>query len=431
MAINNFAVTFLEAVELKTYNLDKGINVRLIPGEKFKTNLLSVCFNVPLERKTITFASLLCLVLKSGCAKYPTITDVSKQLEQLFGASHSFSARKKGNSLELIFSCNFVSERYAGEDTLLGAAELMRNMIFEPYLKDGAFSAEYVSREKENLRRAIESIINDKKEYAQAKCIENMFKGDPYGLFDYGYVEDLDKINEKNLYEYYLNVINNSCADIFLSGPMDEEAALGVIKNEIGSRLAPRDAEYTKTFAAKERGGVLRVTEPVQASQSKLCIGLTCRCTDVYALMLATCIFGGSPVSKLFLNVREKLSLAYYAAARVETKKKFMLISSGIETDKFDEAFNEIMAQLECMKAGKIDDFETEAAKKYMKTAYDAMQDGLRGVEDFYLSKIIEGSSVTIDEQLQNILRVSKEEVVRAARGIELDTVFFLKGEMK
>ena len=108
-----------------------------------------------------------------------------------------------------------------------------------------------------------------------------------------------------------------------------------------------------------------------------------------------------------------------------------MLISSGIETDKFDEAFNEIMAQLECMKTGKIDDFETEAAKKYMKTAYDAVKDNQRGVEDFYLSKIIEGSSVTIDEQLQGILNVSKEDVVRAARGIELDTVFFLKGEMK
>ena len=421
----------MEARELKTYNLDKGINARLIPSEKFKTNLLSLCFNIPLERETITFASLLGQVLKSGCAKYPTITDVSKRLEQLYGAAQSFSTRKKGNSLELIFSYNFVAERYVGEDSLRGAAELMRNMIFEPYLEDGAFSAEYVSREKENLRRAIESLINDKKEYAQAKCVENMFRGDPYGIFDYGYVEDLDKINEKNLYEYYLDVINNSRADIFFSGPMDEEAALGVIKSEIGSRLAPRDAEYAKTFAAKERGGVLRVTEPVQASQSKLCMGLTCRCTDIYALLLATSIFGGSPVSKLFLNVREKLSLAYYAAARVETKKKFMLISSGIETDRFDEAFNEIMAQLECMKTGKIDDFETEAAKKYMKTAYDAVKDNQRGVEDFYLSKIIEGSSVTIDEQLQGILNVSKEDVVRAARGIELDTVFFLKGEMK
>ena len=112
----------MEARELKTYNLDKGINARLIPSEKFKTNLLSLCFNIPLERETITFASLLGQVLKSGCAKYPTITDVSKRLEQLYGAAQSFSTRKKGNSLELIFSYNFVAERYVGEDTLRGGA---------------------------------------------------------------------------------------------------------------------------------------------------------------------------------------------------------------------------------------------------------------------------------------------------------------------
>lgn len=419
---------------MKTYNLCDGVNVRLLPSEKFKTNLLSVCFTVPLERKTVTFASLLQLVLKRGCRKYPTITDVSKQLQELYGTAQGFSARKKGDALSLIFSYDFVSEQYAGGGIARGVVEFLRDMVFDPYIKDGAFSPEYTSQEKENLRRAIESLINDKKEYAQAKCIENMFRGDPYGISEYGYVEDLDKIDEKNLYEYYLSVLKNAAVDIFFSGSADEEGVLNLIKDEIGTRLEPRGAKYPKTTRARGRGNeVLRITEPVQAVQSKLCIGLVCDTLrdDVYTLMLTSSIFGGSPVSKLFLNVREKLSLAYYAAAKVDSKKFAMLVNSGIETDKFDEAFNEIMVQLDNMKAGKIDDFEIDAAKKYMKTGYDAMQDSQRGVEDFYLTKIIDGSSVTIEEQLQNILNSTKEDVIRVSRSIKLDTVFFLKGETK
>ena len=209
-----------------------------------------------------------------------------------------------------------------------------------------------------------------------------------------------------------------------------------MIKDSLCGAFTERDADYVRTEAAAPREGVEEyITEEIPVVQSKLCIGLKCGIEPTskmyYALMLGGCVFGGSPFSKLFNNVREKLSLAYYAASRTERFKSTMFISCGIETEKYQAAYDEIIAQFEKMKNGEIEDSEIENSKLYMSSRFTSMKDSLRTMEDYYLSQAIMGNDGGIDQLIERTNEVTKEEIVEAFNRITLDVVYFLKGNME
>lgn len=421
---------------MQTQQLCDGVDLRVIDGQKFKTNLVSLFFNIPLKRETITKAALLPAVLKRGSKNFPRFTDMAKHLEEMYNAVCSAGVRMKGDGEVLYFSVEYISDRYIGENLTRDAVSFLKEFVFSPLVENGGFKPEYVEGEKENLRNAILSLINDKKEYADVKCRELMFKGEGYGMFEAGYAEDLEAITPENLYDFYLDVIRGAKADIFVSGHAEKEV-LDTVKDVLGTSFMPRDAEYIKTAAAEANTGEIRqVTEEIDVVQSKISMGLRCgiepTSKEYYALMLGSCIFGGSPFSKLFNNVREKLSLAYYAVARTERFKSVMMISSGIETVNYRAAYDEIMVQFKKMQSGEFDDSEIDAAKKYLTTGLCSVKDSLRSMEDYYLSQVIMGGQQSIDELLRNVLNVEKQQIVNAMQKVKFDTVFFLKGkEMK
>ena len=418
---------------LDTKKLRDGVDLHIISAPKFKTNLLSVYFNIPLKRETVTYAALLPSVLKRGSVDYPTMKDMSRRLDDLYSASVSAGVRMKGDGEVLYFTAEYISDRFIGENLTSKIAEFLHSFIFSPLTEDGGFNKEYTKSEKINLRNAISGLVNDKKAYAEFKCREAMFGKDGYGMFEAGYAEDLDEITPQSLYKFYCDVLKNAKIDIFISGTLDE-ASISETERTLGSAFEPREANYIGTLIASSDDVSLKnVTEDADVVQSKLCMGMRCGTEPVgdefYAITLASCIFGGSPFSKLFANVREKLSRAYYAVARYSRFKSVMMISSGIQTENFKAAYDEIMLQFKKMQDGEIDDFEIESAKKYLANAYNSLSDSLYGMEDYYLSQCIMGSTQSIEELLDGVLSVDKKRVCEVMKKVKPDTVYFLKGK--
>ena len=418
---------------MDTKKLRDGVDLHIISAPKFKTNLLSVYFNIPLKRETVTYAALLPSVLKRGSVDYPTMKDMSRRLDDLYSASVSAGVRMKGDGEVLYFTAEYISDRFIGENLTSKIAEFLHSFIFSPLTEDGGFNKEYTKSEKINLRNAISGLVNDKKAYAEFKCREAIFGKDGYGMFEAGYAEDLDEITPQSLYKFYCDVLKNAKIDIFISGTLDE-ASISETERILGSAFEPREANYIGTLIASSDDVSLKnVTEDADVVQSKLCMGMRCGTEPVgdefYAITLASCIFGGSPFSKLFANVREKLSLAYYAVARYSRFKSVMMISSGIQTENFKAAYDEIMLQFKKMQDGEIDDFEIESAKKYLANAYNSLSDSLYGMEDYYLSQCIMGSTQSIEELLDGVLSVDKKRVCEVMMKVKPDTVYFLKGK--
>ncbi|MBR5154904.1 MAG: insulinase family protein [Clostridia bacterium] len=420
-------------MNINSSKITEGVNLRLLKTEKFKTNCISLYIHLPLVRENVTFAALLPRVLKRGTERYPSLSELSKRTEELYGAYVSAGIVKKGDTQSIKFTLQFVSDTFLSEKITADAVELLGQLVLFPKLQSGAFDKDWVNQEKENLKNFIEGLINDKKQYAQVKCNEIMFEGDPYGIFEYGYVEDLENIDEKNLYEFYQNILRNSVIDIFASGSFDDELLENEIKSIFGE-LPPRNAIYTKTAlaAVEDNICVKNVVEPMPTSQSKLCIGFNCGIfpvsEDYYNMMMFSCIFGGSPFSKLFNNVREKLSLAYYVFSAADRQKGYVKISAGIEADKFEAAYDEIMLQLEKMKTGDFSDDEIISAKKYLATSLGSAKDSLGAIENFYMGQIMLGNDETIDELIERVSKVQRDGIIKAAKCVQEDTIYFLKG---
>ncbi len=417
---------------MRTKRICDGVDLRILENTKFKTNTLSLFFHIPLRRETVTMAALLPSVLKRGSQKYPKLSHMARHLADLYSASCSAGVRMKGDGEVLYITMEYIADTYIGENLTAQVLDFLKEFVFSPKVENEGFMPEYVESEKENLRESILGLINDKKEYADVKCREAMFDGEGYGMFEAGYVEDLEGITPEKLYGFYQEIIKTAKVDIFLGGTVTKEVEEQV-ESVLGSVLAPRTAGYPKTEpAVSKRNQPERIVEEMQASQSKLSMGLCCGVNpterEYYALMLGSCIFGGSPFSKLFNNVREKLSLAYYAAARTDRLKSVMMISSGIQTENFQAAYDEIMVQLNKMKQGEIEDAELTAAKKYLENGLRSMEDSLRAKEDYYLSQAILGQEQSLEELLSCLGQVTKEEIVAVMQKVTLDTVYFLKG---
>ena len=423
-----------EIMNINKTELSKGVNLHFLKTEKFKTNMISVVRRLPLCRETATRAALVPRVLKRGTEKYPTLADISKKAEELYGASISAGTMKKGDNQLVVFTVQFVSDSFISGTITDEIIELLAEFVLNPKTVDGGFDSEFVRQEKTNLKNFIEGLINDKKAYAAAKCNEVMFEGDPYGIYEYGYVDDLDGIDEKNLYDFYKNLIKNSAVEVFASGSFDTDKVKTALENKLGKALGERYANDIKSGLAVYEDGieVKRVTEEMPTSQSKLVMGFNCgiepTSREYYALMMFSCIFGGSPFSKLFNNVREKLSLAYYVFSALDRQKSCMKISAGIEADKFDAAYDEIFIQLEKMKIGDFTDDEITSAKKYLATGMGSIKDSMGATEDFYMGQILLGSNETIDGLTECLNAVSRNEIIAAANAVQLDTVYFLKG---
>lgn len=414
----------------KTINLGKGINLTLIPEEKFKSNLASIYIQRILDRDEVTMNALLPSIIKSGSEKYPSAREMSYHQDDLYGVSIGADSSKRGESQVITFKIISTDEEYLDEKIFKKVVKYLDEVVNHPLVIDGGFKEEYVAIEKENLKNRIESIINDKGRYAVERAREEMFKNEKYGISDLGYLADIDKITAKGLYEHYVNIMKTSPIDIVVEGNFDEDEIVEIISNGFDFHRE-NIIEIPRADFIKKVDEIKVIKEEMDITQGKLVMGYRCNVDykdefKYYSLFVGSNVLGGGPHSKLFVNVREKESLCYYIYSSLEKYKTSMFISSGIESENYDKTVELIGEQLKSLKEGKISDEELLNSKSAIISSLKTIKDSLGGSSDFYFSQSMGGTNTTVEKIIEMIEKVTVSDIVEAFKNIELDTIYFL-----
>lgn len=411
--------------------LADGVYLTYLPARKFKTSLLSAQFVTPLRQETASAWALLPAVLRRGTVRYPDLETLSAQLDRLYGASVEYTIRKKGENQCVGFVASFIDDSFApgGEKLLEPAADLVGELICDPVTERGRFVGAYFDSEKTNLIDAIRSQINDKRDYAAARLLQEMCAGEPYGVSRLGDEKTAEKLQMKKLYAQYGELISTARLELFYIGSAQLERVRRALANAFAT--LPRDGIRDIAAAAPHpaRAEVRTITEELDVTQGKLCMGFTCGSSDHTALLLGNTLFGGSSNSKLFLNVREKLSLCYYASSAYHRQKGLITVSSGIEFADYQRAYDEILRQLEAVQKGRLEDWEMGGARSTLLNAYASMGDSQGKLENFYLGQVATGQTESPEDLAAQLRDVTDERVFRAMETVGLDTVYFLKGK--
>jgi predicted Zn-dependent peptidase len=411
-------------------SLGNGINLNLIKTDKFKSNLLSYYFMRPLSKDEVTKNALLPLVLKRGTDEYTTNLEIQRKLEESYGANLSIAINKRGEKHVLRFTIETVNGGYVGDrDYIYDVIDLLNSIIYNPILEKGYFKKDYVEQEKENLRRRIEGRINDKRSYALDRCIEEMCKNEKFSIYTLGNINDLEYINEDVLYSHYQNVIRSSPIEIFYVGEYDEKL-VEYIRN---SRSLQRDdvlsiprEQIISSVKTKNM-----ISEELDVNQGKLVLGYR---TGIHyedklynGLIVASDILGGGPNSKLFRNVREKESLAYYVSSSVLKYKSIMLIDGGIEFHNFEKTIDIVKEQIEDIKKGSFTDEDIQISKKSIKSSTESIKDSIFLISEFFFSQRLSEDTRSLGQILNDLDNVTKEDIKEAMSKVDLDTIYFMK----
>lgn len=418
--------------------IKQGIKLHCIDTNKFKTNLMAVCITLPLSRERITYDTVIPAVLKRGTEKLKTQEEISKKLEDMYGASFDCGIEKIGDNHVIKFYLESLNDNFIPEDSkqniLEESIDLLLDIILNPLTENNKFKDEYVESEKNNIKLLIESKIDNKDQYALNRCIEEMYKDKPYGLYKFGYTEDLSKINSQNLYDYYNEVINTSKIDIFVSGELKKEDIIDVVKNnENIKKLKERKANYivnNEQTESKEKTQEKEVEDKMDVAQGKLVIGLDVELNDYnskFPVSLYNVILGESATSKLFQNVREKASLAYTARSNYVRQKNNIYIRCGIEIENYDKALKIIKEQLEDMKNGRFNEEDLENSKKYMISGIQSIEDEQDSEITYYIGQELAGKLTTFEEYAKKISEVNLEDVKNVGSKININTIYFLR----
>lgn len=415
---------------LKVIPINKNITLNYIPMKKLKTTSLGMYIHRDLNREDASKNAILPHVLKKGNAIAKNQTEVAHFLGNLYGADFSAGISKKGDDHILCFDFSVISDKYApnGEKLAKAIVKFMIATVFAPLDK---FDETVFEQERKNSISKIENIINDKRVYANYRCQEEMTKKDKFSIARLGYKEDFEKLTAEELYGYYTKIRTSSKIDIYVCGDCDIEDIAEEIKSEIKDYTFS-DAKMPQSEILKKDTPVNNIKERKNVTQGKLSMGFLTNTKpndeDFFALVVANAIFGGGAQSKLFNNVREKLSLAYYAGSFIDKCKGIMMVNAGIEFVNFDKAYQEIMAQLDEMKKGNITELEFESSKGFLINSLNSHYDDQRAMISFFLSEKISNTSMDIDECIEKIKAVTKEDVVSYMSKVKLDTVYFLTG---
>ena len=388
----------------------------LIKTNRFKTNLYAIFLTIPMKKEDATINSLIPAVLRRGTEKYPTQLEIEKRLEEMYGASFNCGVDKIGNYQVLKFYIEGLSDEYTEEKQNIEV--LLKEIIYSPILENGYFKKEYVEQEKENLKLIIESRKDNKARYAYERCIEEMFENEPYGVYKYGTVEDVEKITPESLYNQYKKILKNAQIDAFGCGNQLEEIEIPH-KNTIEIKNTRHENKHKE------------IKEKADVTQGKLIIGLDTPEENKPAITMYNAILGGGANSKLFQNVREKASLAYSAGSSYIRRINSIFIKTGIKNENYEKTLEIIKKQLQDMKQGNITDKEFRDAKQLIISSLKLIPEQQEDLIAFTYDQKIFGENQSIDEYISNISKVTKENVIEIAQKIDIDTIYFLYGEEK
>lgn len=402
-----------------------------IPSEKFKTSFLSAQIAAPLEKETAGCNALMVNVLSRGTVRCPDMAAIGRELDLLYGARLEPTVRKKGENQLFGFVASCVDDRFLPKEEKLleKLTDLLGEFFCTPVTRGGRLLAEYVESERENLADMIRSDINDKRAYAARRLLEEMCAGERYAVRRMGSAGDVEKISLQKLNRYYREILSKGRLELFYCGSAPEKRVAGAFARAFAALPRQGALEPAPTVRRPARETCRTVTEELDVGQGKLCIGCRTDCADMAAAMLMNAMFGGATTSKLFVNVRERLSLCYYADSAFHRLKGLITVSSGIEFENYDRAVEEILRQLEALGRGEWEDWEFEGARQSLVNSLRTMEDSAGSLEDFVMGQAAAGGDETIPGLIAALEGVTPERVRAAAVSVKPDTIYFLKGK--
>lgn len=408
--------------------------VRLVSEQtdRFKTGRISVSMALPMDER-MAANSLLIFLLKRSCKEYPDFSLLNGKLDELYGASLSASVMKSGEAQVINLSLTFLDDRFALTDESIAeqCAKLLASMIFSPNCQNGCFGEENLAAEKRLLVQRIEEELNDKRTYAFNRCISYMCADEAYGKEKYGTVEEIENVKMADIYSAWETLLSSAIFQITVVGSRDADEVADIFAKEF--EKVERNPVKPETVFLKEGGDLNRYEEKFPVNQGKLVIGLRAGTSNsrdnLAAVTVMNDIFGMGTYSKLFMNVREKLSLAYYCWSRFVASKGLVLIEGGIDTEKEEEASTEIFAQLSDLKEGKTDPEVLDSSKRSLKERHTFTTP--EGICAWYASQVLEDEILTPESINGEIEKVTMEQVCEAAKKLSVDTIFMLSAESR
>ena len=418
---------------IKTIELFPGVTLRCCRDDRFKQNVLSLQFLRPMCREEASLNALLPAVLLRGCKSCPDMRSVTLKLDDLYGASVGALVRRTGDIQSTGLSCGFIDDRFTleGDALLTPMMAFLEEILLDPVTADGVFSPEYVASEKQNLIWTLESQRNDKRAYAGNQLLKQLCKDDSYGIPRLGEIADVEAITASSLYAHYRKVLEESPVHVFFVGSADPEAVADALRPML-SRLAkhpvtlpPQTGLNPGQFCEKE--------EVLDVAQGKLCLcyvtPITLRHPRYAAMQVCNTIFGAGMTSKLFMQVREKMSLCYDIGSGFHGSKGIMTVAAGIEFEKKDIVLQEVKHQLQQILEGNVSDEEMAAAKESLLSMLRSYHDSPGAIEGYYASAAISGIGMDTAQFMAAVEAVTLPDVIAAAKTLQLQAVYFLKGE--
>ena len=418
---------------IKTIELFPGVTLRCCRDDRFKQNVLSLQFLRPMCREEASLNALLPAVLLRGCKSCPDMRSVTLKLDDLYGASIGALVRRTGDIQSTGLSCGFIDDRFTleGDALLAPMMAFLEEILLDPVTADGVFSAEYVASEKQNLIWTLESQRNDKRAYAGNQLLKQLCKEDSYGIPRLGEIADVEAITPESLYAHYRKVLEESPVHVFFVGSMNPEAVADALRPML-SRLAKQPMTLPSQTGLKP-GDYCEREEVLDVAQGKLCMGyvtpITLRDPRYAAVQVCNTIFGAGMTSKLFMQVREKMSLCYDIGSGFHGSKGIMTVSAGIEFEKKDIVLQEVKHQLQQILEGNVSREEMAAAKESLLSMLRSYHDSPGAIEGYYASAAISGIGMDTARFMAAVEAVELSDVIAAAKTLQLQAVYFLKGE--
>ena len=410
--------------------LSDGVDGVYISNSRFNTTTISFNFYLPLRFDTIAENALLPYILTSCSAKYKTFTELNMELSMLYGADLTVSVNKVGDAQHIKIAVSVINDEYSLSDTPVTkqAISLLNELIFNPLTENGAFLSADTERERRKLLEHVIGEINDKRIYARNRLISEMFSGLPAGVSAHGTVDAIQKITNRDLFNAWQRFLTNAYIRVQVVGKNSPEEIFNDISAKFSGLNRTVDESFRKTENLLSANAVKRVTDKMDVTQGKLVMGFSSELhgPDAYALSVATDIFGGGPYSGLFENVREKLSLCYYCSASAKKLKGYVMVDSGVELENAQKAEKEILNQLEIVKNGKFSEFTYNASIKSIVGSLNSYNDSISTIDAWYSLNISNKELKSPEEVADIISRVTVQDVIKAANGIKLHTVYSL-----
>ncbi len=417
---------------IRSVSLFPGVTLRCFPDHRFKHGCLSIQFLRPMCREEAAMNSLLPAVLLRGCRSYPDLRAITLHLDDLYGASVGTLVRRIGDYQTTGLYCSFMEDRFAmeGDAILAPMAELARQLLFEPVICNGGFLPEYVESEKKNLISTMDAQLNDKRAYAMDQLLRHMCAGDSYGIPRLGEKEQVAAITPQALYDHYQKVLRTAPLELFYVGSAQPEAVAALLKNVFATLDRTPVFLPAQTAFRGSSGG--EFTQQMDVSQAKLCMGFTTPVTirheEFVAMQVFNALFGSGMTSKLFMHIREKLSLCYAIGSGYHGSKGIITLSAGIDSHMADTVQKEILGQLDACRNGNFTEEELLAAKQSIRSGLLAIYDSPGAIESYFSTAALSGLALTPEAYISAVDQVAAHQVTQAARQVQLHTVYLLKG---